>query len=653
MEYRISHTVVPEHACLAAVKLNSQSNASLSIAVSEMDSLADQGNSNLPWKISDGQIIFSSLEARNFCVAVAAYRKLQGANGNLDPLEVFVIARQLRNDDDSQLNTACGQFLSIVDDEVDVLLAAAALIETGQCRVFDILESVEAAIPYLINITPTSLIALVKAQHPKTKLDLMHGKFLSVVENYLNSHSQFAWEVHNLLRPYPEETTNSLYCSASFSLTGSAKDIGILAIVLADARSQNISIAICSIRIIARVLSAKSVPLEIAQEYRVILRDMLNHSHENIWQAAAQGVAQAATSDLALIDELFRNDRSSDQFTLSVLADFIFRNLDALNDSDRLPSLIRRLVHLQKSSTGGLQNFDWSLTSIYTRGTHKNLVIECISIWITINNPVQVRDTDSIEVFEQAISKISEDDSDLAKLITNWLLSDAPQLGAACGGLISRLSTHTPRNLEFSKEVLNQANEQDLTYLVRRMLGFVISERALISLTFSLLNTIEPQLRTFGLVLTLLSREIGRDYVRETQDAIVLRAQIGSSDEKALLETVSTDLSAYVKKIDDLPRLPELRPPTQLRRTIKLNRDRAFQADMVVARETSIFSQISTRIPIKAGKGWFTTSSNELGATHNLQKISSEITFPRRAISDPVGFEISGLMYRLAKRGNE
>ena len=231
--------------------------------------------------------------------------------------------------------------------------------------------------------------AAVKAQHPQTKLDLMHGKFLSVVENYLNSHSQLAREVHNLLRSNLEETTTRLYCAASFSLTVSAKEIGILAIVLADASSQNISIATCSIWIIGRVLSAKSIPLETAQEYRAVLIDMLNHSNENIWQAAAQGVAQAATSDLALIDELFRTDRSSDQFTLWVLADFIFRNLDALNDSDRFPDLIRRLAYLEKSNTGGLQKFDWSLTTIYTRGLHKDLVIECISLWITINNSAQ------------------------------------------------------------------------------------------------------------------------------------------------------------------------------------------------------------------------------------------------------------------------
>lgn len=91
----------------------------------------------------------------------------------------------------------------------------------------------------------------------------------------------------------------------------------------------------------------------------------------------------------------------------------------------------------------------------------------------------------------------------------------------------------------------------------------------------------------------------------------------------------------------------------RLRRAIELNRAREMEEAMEAANEKSIVRLISTVIPMKAGRGWFSVSDNKVGPTQHLQSFSHSISMPKRALTDPVGYAISGLLYRIAKREGE
>jgi hypothetical protein len=370
-------------------------------------------------------------------------------------------------------------------------------------------------------------------------------------------------------------------------------------------------------------------------------------------QAAIRAVAHAATCEPRFLSELVFLAQSGEQFVLAVVANFLFLNREQLKNSEHLETLVRSLVGLKPEFKGTIENFDWILHELYADPAHRELVFECLSAWTTQHGSRKLRDAESIELFHQTILQIADDGDALPRLITYWLSADELQLAAACGGLISFFWVRGVKKPIFSKEILDTLSAPDLMYLARRMLGYVVSEEPLISMVFSMLNTHDAKSRTFELVYTLLVREVGRDFTHATLEAIKERTETANADEARLLNAAHANISAYIEAIEGLPRLQELRPPLQLRRLIALNRAREMRKSMDDANEKSVFRQLATETPLKAGVGWFSVSNGGVGETHRLQSFSANASLPRRALADPVGYAISGLGYRLAKRGEE
>jgi hypothetical protein len=68
------------------------------------------------------------------------------------------------------------------------------------------------------------------------------------------------------------------------------------------------------------------------------------------------------------------------------------------------------------------------------------------------------------------------------------------------------------------------------------------------------------------------------------------------------------------------------------------------------AQKDSIFRQIATEIPIKAGIGTFSFRNGTYSDTSFLKSFSHSVSLPRRYVLDSIGYDISRLYYRIAKR---
>ena len=154
-------------------------------------------------------------------------------------------------------------------------------------------------------------------------------------------------------------------------------------------------------------------------------------------------------------------------------------------------------------------------------------------------------------------------------------------------------------------------------------------------------------------MLTLLTKEVGRNFVEDTLQAIADRMENASNSLRSLLESARTELIAYQQALDDLPFLQELQGPLQLRRAVALRKSADMRKTMEAANEKSVFRQLVTQVSIKAGTGCFSVRDGKIGETSRFGSFSQSVMLPRRAISDPVGYAIEGLLYRLSKRGDE
>ena len=641
---------IPQAVLDAALALHKRKNTDLTYSPF---STAEVGavETNPFWHCAEGEIEFTNLEARNRCAALATFQQVMPLS---DTDALFDAAYELWRNEIGHPDSASGRLLGLASQNVSVLLEAAKVIRDKSRRVFDVLHLLEKALPHLPNLRAEDIVAVVEAQHESTKHDMASGMIFNAIERRLRSESKVAWDTWRITRDNMSESMQSLYSTALQSLMYTDQQSLALEKAREDAEDINSLIAGAALWTLGRTIQAHKLNACDLDDCVAVLTNKTSGAPSEIQQSAIRAVAHASLKDERLMLELVLLASVHDGYTPAVIADLLFMNQQDLPvSSPHFKPFLQSLIRFLPTQQNAIENFDWVLHQLYATPEHRSLVLDCLTQWVIQHGGTGLNDKALIELFDQTIMQIANDQPGFQALITRWLVAPEKQLAVAFGGLISYLHIRGMKSPTFSPEVLNTFTSQDFRFLARRLLGYVISEEPLVSLTFSLLETSNAPGRSYGWVYSLLTEEVGRDYAYATMEALKVRQETASSPEKELLVQIHSILLQRSTAKDDLPRLQELRPPMRLRRAIELSRAREMEQAMETANEKSIVRLISTVIPMKAGRGWFSVSGNNVGPTQNLQSISHSISLPKRSLTDPVGYAIAGLHYRNAKRDDE
>jgi hypothetical protein len=643
---------IPQTVLDAALELHRQKN--IDLIFSPFVTEVDQGGSDPLWQCGNGEIAFLNLEARNQCVALATYRQLMPLNSFN---ELFNAAHELWRKEIGHPDSAAGRLLGLASQSVNVLLEAAKGMKLKQHRAFDVfavLHLLEVALPHLSKITANELVEVVNAQHESTKRDMAGGLIFNAIEKRLRTEPQLAWEVSCIAKDNLSEAMQNLYSAALQSLMHTDQQSLALAKAREDADSISPLIVTAALWTLGVTIHTHQLNGNELDKCIAVLTSKTVAADTETRQAAIRAVAYASLKDEQLMSELVRLAAEHEDYALGVIANFLFMNQERLPTSSlHFKALLDSLVFLLPSQQNAIENFDWVLHNLYAMPENRPWVLDCLTQWVIHHGGSNLHDKALIEQFDQTIMLIANEKLEFQALITRWLVAPEKQLAVACSGLISFLHIRGVKSPEFSSEVLNSFTSQDFKFLARRLLGYVISEEPLLSLTLSLLATNNAPERSFGWVYSLLTDEVGRDYAHATMEILKIRQETAISPEKELLVQVFDILLRRSTAMNDLPRLQELRPPMRLRRAIMLNRSREMAQAMEEANEKSITRLISTEIPIKAGRGWFAVADSNVGPTHHFQSFSHSVSLPKRSITDPVGYAIAGLHYRMARQEDE
>jgi hypothetical protein len=645
--------VIPQAVLQAALAIHQRQNTDLTCGLSSTSEVGSV-ESNPLWCYEGGEVKFANLEARNHCAALATFRQVMPLSST-DAL--FDAAHELWRDEIGHSDSASGRLLGFADQNVNVLMAAAQVIRNKQHQaldVFDVLHLIEVALPHLSGISAEAVMAVVDAQHESTKRDMARGMLFNAIERRLRSEPLIAWDIWRITRSNMSESMQSLYSTALQSLMHTDQQSLALEKAREDAENIDPLIAGTALWTLGRAIQTHELNRTDLDKCIAVLMVKTSDGSTEVQQAATRAVAHASLKDERLMSALVRLAAEHDDYTLAVIADFLFMNQQDLPvSSPHFKPLLQALIVLLPSQKNAIDNFDRVLHQLYATPEHRPLVLDCLNQWLIQHGGSSLNDKALIELFDQTIMQIINDKPGFQAVITRWFVAPEKQLVVACGGLVSFLYIRGLKSPAFSPEVLNTFTSQDFKLLARRLLGYVISEEPLLSLTFSLLETNNASKRSFGWVHTLLTEEVGRDFPHATMEALKVRQEAAKSPEKELLGKIHAILLERSVVMDDLPRLHELRPPMRLQRAIALTRAREMERARDVADEKSIIRAISTVIPMKAGRGWFSVSDNKVGPTQHLQSISHSISLPKRALTDPVGYAIARIHCRIAKRDDE
>ncbi|MBE7421690.1 MAG: hypothetical protein HS110_04570 [Zoogloeaceae bacterium] len=605
------------------------------------------------WLVQGNRLLFSSLAARNQCTALHFYRENIDPSTSVTEARVFDLAHELWHHEIGHADSAAGRFVALLDRKIKALEAAANLISSGEREVFGVLHIVEATLGYLPDITVDELCTLVTVQHPRTEGDLARGMLFNAIENVLVDRPKFAWQLYRHLTSTITKSTLHLATSALLALARGGDLGNVLERVLADAESESAMLAQAALWTIGCLLNAHDLPVDSKVKCIGALRKGLQHETVDVKWVAMHSIELGARRLPELRDDLLDLGRTLDREALAIVVQHLFMNNDAIRQDDRLPDFLEVTTHVPPSLGRCVDDIDWVVSRLWKDSDKTVLLLGFLRTWILRHGGQNIREDETIERFDQTITAICERPQALQRLVTEWLIADEPQLTSACCGLISFLWVRGVRDLSFSRDILDEMDHQAIVHLARRMLGFVYSEEPLLSLTFSLLESRDAPKRTYPIVLTLLTKDVGRNYVEGTLKAITHRMDGAPDPLRSLLESARKELMAYQKALDDLPMLQELRGPIQLRRAIALRKAADMRKTMDAANEKSVFLKLVKQVPIKAGIGCFSVRDGKVGETSHFGSVSHSVTLPRRAIGDPVGYAIEGLLYRLSKRGDE
>ncbi len=645
--------LMPDGVGRLALGLQHQRSESLAVEDDSVVHLYDDTQEPPSWTVRGNRLLFSSLAARNQCAALHFYRQNIDGSASVSEASTFDLAQELWRHEIGCTDSAAGRFVALLDGQVKVLEAAAHLIESGEREVFRVLHVVEVALRYLPVITVDELCTLVTVQHPRTEGDLARGMLFNAIEDVLVDRPEFSWQLYSHLTSTITNATLHLATSALLALARRGDLGNVIDRVLADAVSGNEMLTQAALWTIGRLLDAQDLPAAAASRCIGALREGLRHTTADVKRIAMHSVELGARRHRELRDDLLDLGRTQDREALAVIVQHLFMNSDAIQQDERLPDFLEVITHVPPELGRCVDDIDWVVSQLLKDPDKTDLLLGFLRTWILLHGGQKCRDDESIERFDQTIAAIAERPRLLQRLVTEWLVADDPQLTSACCGLIGFLWVRGVRDLSFSRDILDEMDHRAIVHLVRRMLGFVYSEEPLLSLAFSLLESRDAPTRTYPIVLSLLTRDIGRNYVEGTLQAITHRMDIASDSLRSLLESARKELTAYQKALDDLPVLQELQGPLQLRRAIALRKAADMRKTMDAANEKSVFLKLVKQVPIKAGIGWFSVRDGKVGETSRFGSFSHSMTLPRRAISDPVGYAVDGLFYRLSKRGDE
>lgn len=122
-------TIIPKVLGESALALHKLPGNQLSIECDNLAPLVD-AESGI-WTIRGSHLEFSSIEVRNQCVAIHSYHENFEPSEEISAAKIFDVAHELWCNEIGNADLACGRFLALSCDRVNVLKAAADLINSG------------------------------------------------------------------------------------------------------------------------------------------------------------------------------------------------------------------------------------------------------------------------------------------------------------------------------------------------------------------------------------------------------------------------------------------------------------------------------------------------------------------------------------------
>ncbi|MFZ5792815.1 MAG: hypothetical protein ACOY3L_19155 [Pseudomonadota bacterium] len=524
-------------------------------------------------------------------------------------------------------------------------------IEAG-VHVFDVLHVMKGAIALFEDAPAEAVYEFFVGHYEHVKNDLFGGLLYAELPAWLARHADTAHEIKRLHEAKPQERSASLYGCALHGLI--LQDfVGGFALTLAAMRSQNPMIAGPALHILGLADYCKAGNCGAVEKVIQECRQILDSSGHPLLGTAVSTLGRLITiNEETVVELLFKAAKSEAPEALYALSEMLLRTQDVLESKGWFWPLFLHLAAAQIEHRGILRNIDSILMGWVADPIRQSQVLEFLNAWIARQSSQTLREGDPETYFPSIFHELAKQPQLLSKALTGWLLEDDSRYPLIAHKVILHFRTAGIVSLSLDPSLIDELKPNEIRFLLRRILGYVIGDEVQIHLVFSLVRSRDATERTFPWVSEALCNQVGYDYPHQAIEFLKKRqtAQDEADDVKALCADIASAIQARFDALDALPRLKEFQPSSSKVRRFAKARQKQMNEALEEASKQSIVRQLVTNVVLKAGRRTFQNFNGRYTEPMQLKEMSHAVALPRSEICDPAGAARERLLYRMAKK---
>lgn len=558
--------------------------------------------------------------------------------------ELLAISQMLPYKDARFINTVA-RF--VIEQNADLFRIAAEAIISGQ-DVFRVSHTVIQIFPQLQQIEPASLLDFLKIYDEKTKNDLASGQLFEPVRKRASLNREWAEDLETTILKNEDKRFYSYLLSIYLGLSDSDYEFGygkIKSICSSDVAELK-AIGLRGLGLL------NDLPDKLRAETFETLLVNADSPDEAVAANAAFSIARLndQSSDLRTKRvELSKNSVPAARF--EILRQIQFKQGELSADDTEV---VKNLCVYDLSLKGFTDSLDSLIYHLVSKDQHE-AAKDFLTTWVASHSFEEHQQYNFTELFDSSVFEVLKNRELVQKLITEWLNADDPRYHHVLQEIVSYMGVHGQKNIGLDLPILNTLNDDDVLFVVRKILGFVHDFDISISLILSLLNVDELTEKTAAIVTSVLVEHIGDNYLGKTLDR--LNAELPSTPVGTRkLKVLTTAIGKLQKKKDQrssLSRCDELMPNADHEAELNKAFHKSMQQSMKEARKKSVISNLFAHVGIREGLSTFSFINGEYREPTKMGSFSHGIELPKKDVLDEVGasFERSG--FRLAKRGEK
>lgn len=523
-------------------------------------------------------------------------------------------------------------------------------IEAG-VGVFDVLHVMEGAVPLFNAACAQDIYDFFAGHYERVKNDLAGGILYFKLPPWLASFPKTARELKHMHEASPQERSASLYACALHGLILHDFDEGLV-LALEAARSSIPMVSGPALHLLGLVDYANPPHFEGLEQVIELCAEIIRTPEHAQFATAVRTLGRllpvAETRISPLLTEAAQTEAPE---VLYALSETLFHVRETQYDREWFWPLFLRLAAAKTEHKGILDNIDMVLMGWISNPERQDRALEFLNSWIAHQSREIIQDAVLDKLFDSTIHQLEQQPALLNRAVTMWLIHDDIRYPMVAYKVISRLREPIAKSLALDPMIIDTLQPNEIRFLVRRILGFIVGDDAQIALVFSLVRTQDAKTRTLSLVMEVLRDHTGYDYPYQTMDFLEERQAVDSDEDiKTLCGEVARELKNHLAALDGLPWLKELVPSSAKIHRFAKERRKQMSKAFDEASKDSIWRQLTSHVVLKAGRRTFQAIQDRYTEPMELKGISHSVALPRSEISDPAGSALKRHLFKVATK---